>query len=158
MVGTEQDRRRGASRGFTLVELIVVIAIIGILAGVALPFLLSYYQTSKVRAAAQTMTTFLNQGRQLAIRTNQNVCVHITPTAMHYHLGSCTGPTWVGPGSDAVGNVNAPAAITLTTTADPVFNYVGAATPQATYTVTSVPDGHTLSVLVTTAGRITIGP
>jgi hypothetical protein len=37
------------------------------------------------------VVTFLNQGRQLAIRTNQNVCVHSTSTAMQYRLSNCGG-------------------------------------------------------------------
>jgi hypothetical protein len=42
------------------------------------------------------VVTFLNQGRQLAIRTNQNVCVHSTSTAMQYRLSNCGGgrPGW----------------------------------------------------------------
>ena len=80
-------RRRQA--GFTLVEVLLAVAIIGIISAIATPMLLSYYQGAQVRVAAEQVTTFLNQGRQLAITQNGPVCVHISQTAMHYHLGTC---------------------------------------------------------------------
>ncbi|HEV8437772.1 MAG TPA: hypothetical protein VGT40_06740 [Methylomirabilota bacterium] len=141
-----------------MAEVAVVIGIIGVLATLATPLFLTYYQASRLRVAAEEIAAFLNQGRQLGIRENAGVCVHITTTAMHYHLGGCAGPTWIGPGTDSAGNVKAPEGITLATTADPVFNYLGAATPGATYTVTNTQDNHTLRVSVAASGRISIGP
>lgn len=151
-----RSRVQGAQSGFSIAELTVVVAIIGILATLATPLFLTYLQTATVRAAAQDIQAFLNQGRQLAIKTNQNVCVHITATAMHYHLGSCAGAAWIGPGTDTTGNINAPDGITLTNTANPVFTNLGAAAPAATYTVAHGSD--TLSVIVSASGRVTIGP
>jgi len=75
---------------------------------------------------------------------------------MHYHLGGCGGPAWLGPGTDASGNIPASDNITLSTTADPVFNYLGAATPAATYTVTR--GATSLTVSVSASGRVVIGP
>lgn len=144
--------------GFTLMELVIVIAVIGILTLSALPLFLSYYQNAKVRGAAQVITTYLNQGRQLAIKQNTPICVHITATSMHYHVGGCGGANWVGPGTDAGGNIQAPEGINLTNTADPIFSNLGAATPAATYTVSDPVTGRTLSVIVSASGRITIGP
>jgi hypothetical protein len=37
-----------------------------------------------------------------------------------------------------------------------VFNYLGAATPAATYTITQTASGRTITVTVATTGRITI--
>ena len=139
-------------------ELVLVMAIVGILTALATPLFITYYQASRLRVAAEEVAAFLNQGRQLGIRENVGVCVHITSTAMHFHMGSCAGTTWVGAGTDAAGNVQVPEGITLTTTANPVFNYLGTATPAATYTVTNPQDGHTLRVSVAASGRISIGP
>ena len=144
----------GASVG----ELALVLAIVGILTVLATPLFLTYYQASTLRVAAEEIAAFLNQGRQLAIRQNGNVCVHITPTAMHYHLGSCAGAVWIGAGTDAAGNLKGPDGITLTTTANPIFNYLGAPTPGATYTVTNTQTASTLRVVVAASGRVCIAP
>lgn len=152
------NKRNAGERGYSVGELLVVIGVIGILTAMTIPTFISYYQTSRLRAAAEEVVAFLNQGRQIGIRQNVGVCVHITSTAMHYHVGSCFGPVWLGPGSDAAGNVKAPAGITLTTTADPMFNYLGAAAPAATYTVRNTQTGQTMVVTVAASGRVSIGP
>ena len=149
-------RRRQA--GFTLVEIMLVVGIIGIMAAIATPMLLSYYQGAQLRIAAEEVATFLNQGRQLAIMQNGSICVHITSTAMHYHQGSCAGATWIGPGTDAAGNIAVPAGITLSTTADPVFNYLGGTTAGATYTITHTQSSTLVHVVVATSGRVSITP
>jgi Tfp pilus assembly protein FimT len=159
-MGVRWHRSKWEQAGSSIGELALVLAIVGILTALATPLFLTYYQASKLRVAAQEIATFLNQGRQLAIRQNGNVCVHITPTAMHYHLGSCAGAVWTGAGTDAAGNLKAPDGVTLTTTADPIFNYLGASTQAtaATYTVTNTQNVSTLRVLVAASGRICIAP
>ncbi len=146
----------GYQGGFSLPELVVLLAVVGALFSLSIPYFMSYYQTAQVRSAASNIASFLNQGRQLALQRNASVCVQITPTAMHYNLGTCAGPVWLGPGTDAAGNIPAPDGITLATTADPVFTYLGAAAPAATYTVTH--GTQTLSVTVSASGRVTTGP
>ncbi len=144
--------------GYSIAELMVVVAIIGILVGSSAPFFVSYYQSAKLRSASEDLASFINQGRQLAIRTNNNVCVQVTATAMQYRLTGCGGAIWVGPGTDGAGNINAPQGITLAATANPIFSYLGAAAPAATYTVTNADTGLSLHVTVAASGRITIGP
>lgn len=151
-------RNRMAQRGYGLAELLVVVAVIGILTGISIPFYLSYLNQATLKSGAEEVVAFLNQGRSLAIKDNTNVCVHISSTQMHYHLGSCSGTTWRGPGSDASGNVTVPAGVTLSTTANPVFSYLGAASPAATYTITNPRDGRTLHVAVAASGRVSIAP
>ena len=111
--------------GYSLVEILLVVSMIGIMTALATPMFLRYYQGAQLRLAAEEVATFLNQGRQLAIMQNGSICVHIATTTMHYHQGSCAGATWVGPGTNAAGKIAVPAGITLATTADPIFNYLG---------------------------------
>jgi len=144
--------------GFSATELIVVCSIVGLLTAVSVPFFLSYYQSAYLKAATEELAAFLNQGRQLAIKENQGVCVHTASGQIHFHVGGCAATTWLGPGTDASGNLKMPTGFTLTATADPIFSYLGAASPAATYTLTSTQDGRTLRVIVAASGRITIGP
>jgi prepilin-type N-terminal cleavage/methylation domain-containing protein len=145
--------------GFSLIEVMLVVAIMGILAVLATPMFLTYYQGAQLRVAAEEVATFLNHGRQLGIKENVGVCVEITATAMHYRVGGCGGSIWLGPGTDAAGNVSVPQGVTLTTTAvQVVFSYLGAASPAATYTVTNTQTAATLQVKVAASGRVCIAP
>jgi prepilin-type N-terminal cleavage/methylation domain-containing protein len=144
--------------GYSIAELMVVVAVIGILVASSAPFFVSYYQSAKVKAAAEDLAGYINQARQLAIRTNNNVCVQITATNLQFRQGGCAGTVWIGAGTDSLGNIKAPEGVTLAVTANPVFSYLGAATPAATYTVTNTDTGLSLHVILSASGRITIGP
>jgi Tfp pilus assembly protein FimT len=148
----------GGRGGFSATELIVVCAILGVLTTVSVPYFLRYYQSASLKAATEEVAALLNQARQVAIKENQPVCAHTTSGSIQLHIASCAGTTWVGPGTDGSGNLNLPQGFTLTSTADPVFSYLGAASPAATYTITNTRNGNTLRVTVSASGRITIGP
>jgi len=145
-------------RGFSATELIVVCAILGILAAVSVPFFIRYYQSAALKAATEEVAVFLNQGRQVAIKENQPVCVQRTTSALQLRVNGCSGTTWVGAGTDSSGNLKLPTGFTLASTADPVFSYLGAASPAATFTITNARDGRTLTVAVSASGRVTVGP
>ena len=67
-------RFRGSdSRGFTMIELIVAFALIGILSAAAVPSFLTYWQSATLKAGAEELAGILNKGRQLAINTNNFV-------------------------------------------------------------------------------------
>ena len=156
---TIRRTRSSHQAGFSLAELIVVIAVIGILAIMALPAYLRYRQAAILKAGAQQVATMINQARELAIKQNDSVCVKLpTSTRMVYALGTCGGSAWVGAGTDAAGNMNLPAGTTMTASANPIFNYVGAALPAANYTLTNAQTGATLTVAVAASGRVTIQP
>ena len=156
-VGNEQAAGRGLAPGFTLAELVMVIAVIGILAVMAVPSFLTYLRAAGLKSGVQQVVTLLNQARELAIKENSNVCVTLpSVTQISYRLGSCAGAAWVGAGTDAAGNINLPPGITVTASANPIFNYVGSALPAATYTLTYTQTGATLTASVAASGRITI--
>jgi Tfp pilus assembly protein FimT len=147
------------STGYTVAELALTCGLIGLLAAISVPFFLSFYAAARLRVAADEVAAFVNHGRQLGIRENTGVCVHIGPTALQYRLGSsCGGPAWLGPGTDAAGNIAVPHGITLTTTAHPIFTYLGAAVPAATITVKPSAGDAALRVSVAASGRVSVGP
>ena len=89
--------QRGANRseknsGFSVPELVVVIAVIGVLFLVMIPFFLNYYQGAAARADVQQIIALLNQARELAIKQNDSVCVTFPNSSqMALLLGGCGG-------------------------------------------------------------------
>ena len=157
-------RRHKSERGFTLAELIMLIAVIGILSVMAVPAFLRYYQAATLKSGAQQFAALVNQARELAIKENSRFCVKMSSsTQMMYTRLNCTGTAWVGPGTDAAGNINLPPRITAAPVganpANPIFDYVGsAATQSGNFTLTNTQTGATLTVAVAASGRVTIQP
>ena len=90
-------------RGFSITELIVVIAMIGILSLLAVPSLATYWRTSSLSAGAEQLVSVLNRARHLAIRTNDSVCVERSGTGVRMRTVSCAGTVWTGVGTDGAG-------------------------------------------------------
>ena len=57
----------GRTGGFSLVELLIVIAACGVLIGVSIPLFVTYHQSLQVTAGAQHVRALLDQTRQLAM-------------------------------------------------------------------------------------------
>lgn len=75
-----RNSRRSVA-GFTLVEVIVVIAIFGILAAIGFPTLMKWVPNYRLKAAAQEMYGNLQKAKMDAIKTNSKVTIKFTPDA-----------------------------------------------------------------------------
>ena len=138
-------------------ELVVVIAVIGILAVLGLPMFVTYYRAATLRAGAEEVATILNDARQLAISSNNTVCIaRNTVTTFQYHVGTCAAAVYIGAGTDTSGDVRLSTAVQITNDPGVTFTYLGAATPGGVYTVQNPVNGATQTVTVLTSGRITI--
>jgi len=143
-------------RGYTLTELLVVLAVIGIMAFIAVPFLLTYTSGATIDYGARELRSGLNRAKLMAVATLQPVCAQ--PTAGGYQFfqnTTCTGTPWSGTGTDAngvfrlVNNMTA----TLAAGANPVFNQFGVAVQTGTLRVTG-PTGGSMTVSVEASGRV----
>lgn len=98
-----------SERGFTLIELVIVVAVIGIIAVPTTIVFINFTQAQALTGAAQQMVNHLNQARQLAITQNVSYKVDFDTTNGKLRFlrpatctpataGSCT--PWTGPGTD----------------------------------------------------------
>jgi prepilin-type N-terminal cleavage/methylation domain-containing protein len=67
---------RSRQSGFSLVELLVVVAVIAIIAAVGLPNLAGYIRNYKIRGAAKSVASEIQTARSKAIMTNTNAGVY----------------------------------------------------------------------------------
>ena len=92
-------RIRRSSSGFSLAELLVVVAIIGLLSLISVPAFMNFRRSSDFKAAMRTFTTDLRNARAAAIANSFDVRVEMqtgSPTTKNYYFYSSrdNGATW----------------------------------------------------------------
>lgn len=78
-------RLRRSGRGFTLLELMIVMAIVGVLASFAVPSMRNMVLTARLRTSASDLYSTLVLARAEAIKRNANIV--ITPVASDWRNG-----------------------------------------------------------------------
>jgi prepilin-type N-terminal cleavage/methylation domain-containing protein len=150
------------NRGFTLAELLVLVAVIGIITAVSAPALVTYWRSATLKAGARELAATLNMGRSVAVSQNTSVCVKQSANKVQFVkdvTGACLGGTvWTGPGTDGGGWFRLQNSVRVISNPQVVFNYLGAATTAGTYTVQNPVNNATMSVTVSLSGRVTTGP
>ena len=150
------SNRRLNEQGFGLAELIVVVAVIGLLAALAMPSFLTFWRSSALSAGAAEMASVLNRGRQLAISQNTSVCVQVSGTSVRFRTVSCAGTIWTGSGTTSAGLISLSNGLQISGATSAIFTNAGGANPGATYTVTDPKTSRTRSVVVSATGRVTV--
>ncbi len=79
------------TKGFTLVEMMVVVVIIGIVVGSTMPAMETWLTNTKIRSAAENVQNGLRKAQQLAAARNSDVSVVFTEKAYNEAYNNNTG-------------------------------------------------------------------
>jgi type IV fimbrial biogenesis protein FimT len=146
--------------GFTLIELIVIIAIVAIFAAIAVPNFLSYIPKSRLNGAARQVMGDLMAARMKAVKLNHRVKVFFYSD---HQYKICDDANNDGTVDDGEGNVQVKDIhsnyhdVTLTKSADPVFQPRGTVSPTTKITLSSTSDSNLIKyVKVAITGRVKI--
>jgi len=144
-----------------MTDLLVALAITSIVATMAWPYVQTFLQTSRLKAAAQELVAVVNGARQLAIARNTLVCMTLTANKAPYLIGTSAacagGAVFVGAITKSDGSIALANRMQISaSTANVVFTNLGAASTAGTYTVRDPDTNNTLSVVVAASGRVTI--
>lgn len=82
-------------RGFTLVEMMVVVAIMAILLGVAAPSFQTFVANAKIRSVAENIQAGLMLAKSEALRRNENISFWLVDGLGATCARSSSGSTWV---------------------------------------------------------------
>ena len=75
------------NKGVSLIELLIVLVIVGILAGFGVPEYMRYVSKSKVRSAATELMQNMRMTRTMAIKENRTYLITLDPSQNEYMIG-----------------------------------------------------------------------
>lgn len=135
-----------SQRGFSMIEVVVTVAIMGILLASAMPSMADWIRNTKVRNAAESIHNGLQQARAEAVRRNRPVSFNLVSTLDNTCALSSSNGSWVvsadaNPAShcgDAPSNSTAPRLVTKAAMSDGGQGAVVAATDSSNNAATTV--------------------
>jgi len=148
------------NKGFTLLELMIVLALIGIMAGVITPSFMQWRDRSKVKGDAANLRAAFEMAKLRAIKHNTNVVVTFPDTTSFQVFVDTNNNGAQDAGEDRIASRTLSPGVTITENTfvgnDMAFNPRGAANgPNSTGTVTMTsPGGERYSVVVSSFGRV----
>jgi len=97
----DMNRNTASRSGFTLVEMVIVTAIIAIIAGMAVPLLVNAANSIKLGQASREVERELQSARLLAVQTNQPMRLAFNcPSPGQYRIVELIGTSSVPAGGD----------------------------------------------------------
>lgn len=85
MIGTHKLRKH--TSGFTLIEVILVLVVIVIISGIAVPYFSGSYRGIKLRSSARTISRMARYARSMAIMREERMTVVLNHETMELFLG-----------------------------------------------------------------------
>jgi Tfp pilus assembly protein FimT len=154
-------RQRTRADGFTIVELVVLVAVISILCAIGFPLYLSYSRAQETDSAARVVVVALNQARQLAVTRGISFSIE-TQTNPNNRMRFCSGTAVPCPGgqvytgaeTDANGWRKLENSSRFTAGPSITFSSLGAATVSGIITVQNSSATGSLDICVSPSGRI----
>jgi type IV fimbrial biogenesis protein FimT len=116
-------------QGFTLIELMITIAILGVLAMAGIPELASYLGNSKLRESANTVAAAVSLARSEAIKRNSTVSLTVSGSTLTVLRESDSKLLWSGNTPEGVTTTVLTSAGSPATGSKAVFNSQGQLTP-----------------------------
>ncbi|NIM48462.1 MAG: prepilin-type N-terminal cleavage/methylation domain-containing protein [Gemmatimonadales bacterium] len=140
--------------GFTLIETVIALIIIGVLLTLAIPRVKDQLLRESVRGARRTMTTHLARGRATAVHRGCRAVVHLDEVTSRVWVTACN---LQGDGTDTVGvvdNLGSRFGVTWEADGDSVlFTPQGVAFAATSIAVTFSKAGFSDSLEITPVGR-----
>ena len=150
--------KKSSVGGFTIIEIMIVIAIIGIMAGIAAPNFMDYLKSQRLSGATIQVYGDLMNARQQAVTENKKIIVEFVNDHQYRFVRDNDASENITTG-DETGNLRDIhpdyADVTFSTSFNPVFRPNGTG-KNPVITMTSTSTGKTKCVTISTAGRIRI--
>ncbi len=157
-------------RGFTIIEVLISIAVLGIVIGLAAPTFGEFMQNQQIRAAADAIQNGLQVGRAEAIRRNLPVKVTVTPPGTgwvvaesasgtviqtrHHEEGSSRARSAILPANSSTVTFSSLGGTMVNADASPTMNRIDVDNPNGGDCQTASGPMRCLRVLVTGGGSI----
>ena len=152
------SRRRGSDRGFTMIEIAVVLLVIAIIAAAVVPQVINYMRKYRLGVAARNVATAVQRARYLATSNNKRAGVFLAELQRvdieEYDPEGKTEPKMKG-------SVHLPEGITFSKDAPKAiaFDGRGVVTPLPKESPTirvNGPSGYYMTVTVSPTGQVTL--
>lgn len=145
--------------GFTLVEMMIVVAVMGIMSAIAAPNLMHYMAERRLNGAARMVMSDLMAARQRAVTQNNEFKVFFNTNQHEYTIlddDDNDGTADTGEATEVRNIWNDYYDVTLSASVNPIFTPRGTSTNGTTVTLSSAKTGVSKYVKAAWSGRVKI--